>query len=58
MANLSNEQRRALRTLAGSPNGCTEALMLAQGFQLATLGDLMLGGFAWLRLETHSLSCG
>jgi hypothetical protein len=46
MANLNDEQRRALHILALSPNGCTEESMLAHGFELATLGDLMFGGFA------------
>jgi hypothetical protein len=46
MANLSDEQRRALHILALSPNGCSEEAMLAHGFELATLGDLMFGGFA------------
>jgi hypothetical protein len=46
MAKLSNEQRRALWFLAGSPNGCTEALMMTQGFESAMLGDLALNGLA------------
>jgi hypothetical protein len=45
MAKLSDEHRRALRTL-GSPNGHTEADMLTHGFELATLGDVMFEGFA------------
>jgi hypothetical protein len=31
MATLTDEQRRPLRLLSRSPNGCTEALMLAHG---------------------------
>jgi hypothetical protein len=46
MEKLSDEQRRALRILALSPNGCAEAAMLTHGFELATLGDLTFGGFA------------
>jgi hypothetical protein len=46
MARLTDEQRRALRLLARSPNGCTEALMLAHGFESAMLGDLVLNGLA------------
>jgi hypothetical protein len=46
MTLLSDEKRRALQLLARSPNGCTEALMMAHGFELALLGDLALGGFA------------
>ena len=30
---ISNDQRRALRVLAGGPHGCTEASMLAHGFK-------------------------
>jgi hypothetical protein len=39
-----NEQRRALQLLARSPNGCTEALIMAHGFEGAMLGQLMLDG--------------
>jgi hypothetical protein len=46
MAELSDEQRRGLVLLARSPNGCTEALMMAHGFELAFLGKLLLDGFA------------
>jgi hypothetical protein len=41
---LSAEQNRALRLLAGSPNGYTEANMLAHGFTAETLGRLVLDG--------------
>jgi hypothetical protein len=33
MAKLSDEMRRGLRLLAGTPNGCTEAVMPAHGFK-------------------------
>jgi hypothetical protein len=46
MANLTDEQRRALRLLARSPNGCTEALLMAHAFEIAMLGTLVLGGLA------------
>jgi hypothetical protein len=46
MTNLTDEQRRALQLLARSPNGCTEALMLAHGFESAMLSDLVLNGLA------------
>jgi hypothetical protein len=46
MAKLTDEQRRALRLLARSPNGCTEALMMAYGFEVAMLGKLVLDGLA------------
>ena len=40
------ERLRALRLLAGSPLGCTEAIMLAHGFTVETLGSLVLDGLA------------
>jgi hypothetical protein len=40
------ERNRALRVLAGAPNGCTEAIMLAHGFTVETLGRLVLDGLA------------
>jgi hypothetical protein len=46
MANLTDEQRRALRLLARRPNGCTEALLMAHAFEIAMLGTLVLGGLA------------
>jgi hypothetical protein len=44
--NLPDEQRRALELLARSPNGCTEALMLAHGFELKMLDQLEIDGLA------------
>jgi hypothetical protein len=44
MAKLTDEQHRAL--LARSPNGCTEALMMAHGFESAMLGQLVVDGLA------------
>jgi hypothetical protein len=46
MADLTDEQRRALQLLARSPDGCTEALMMAYGFPIEMLGDLAMAGFA------------
>jgi hypothetical protein len=40
------EQRRALRLLARNPTGCTEAFMLAHGFNAKMLGRLVLDGLA------------
>jgi hypothetical protein len=40
------ELNRALRLLAGSPNGATEAIMLAHGFKVETLGRLVVDGLA------------
>jgi hypothetical protein len=46
MAKLSKEKRRALQLLARSPNGCTEALMMAHGFELVMLAKLVIDGLA------------
>jgi hypothetical protein len=46
MAKLTDEQRRALRILARSPNGCIEARMMAFGFEHALLGKLVFDGLA------------
>jgi hypothetical protein len=43
---VSGEQRRALRLLAGSPLGATEAIMLAHGFTNAMLDALVRDGLA------------
>jgi hypothetical protein len=40
----SHARRHALRFLAGSPDGCTEAVMLAHGFALGFLADLVNDG--------------
>jgi hypothetical protein len=46
MAKLSDEEIRALRLLARSPNGCTEPVILAHGFALDHIANLVFGGFA------------
>jgi hypothetical protein len=46
MTKLTDEQRRALRLLAHSPNGCTEAVLMAHGFDLEMLGQLVTDGLA------------
>ncbi len=51
MAELTDEQRRALRILARSPNGCTEALMLAYRFTDDMLAELMVNGLLTARYE-------
>jgi hypothetical protein len=50
MANLIDEQRRALRLLVRSPNGCTEAVMLEHGFRTNFASDLVRAGLAAARL--------
>jgi hypothetical protein len=51
MADLTDEQRRALRILTRSPNGCTEALMRAYRFTDDTLAKLMVNGLLTARNE-------
>jgi hypothetical protein len=43
---MSRDQYRALRLLAGSPLGATEAIMLARGFRNAMLDTLVRDGLA------------
>jgi hypothetical protein len=43
---MSCDQHRALRLLAGSPLGVTEAIMLAHGFMNAMLDTLVRDGLA------------
>jgi len=40
------DQRRALKLLAVSRNGCTEAVMLAHGFPVPLLVELVRSGLA------------
>jgi hypothetical protein len=40
------DRRRALTVLAGSADGCTEALMLAHGFTIPLLVELIQAGLA------------
>jgi hypothetical protein len=49
---LSAEQRRALELLAGSPRGCTKARLLADGFTVDMLTDLVREGLATAQRET------
>jgi len=50
-----SDRRRALRVLAGAPEGVTEALMLAHGFRVELLIDLCIAGLAMAKPEqTHA----
>jgi hypothetical protein len=49
MATLSDEQLRALRFLARHRGGCTEAMLLEQGFTAGQVGYLIYAGLAKLR---------
>ena len=51
---MRHDERRALQLLARSPNGRTEALMLAHGFSPVMLGKLVLDDLA--RLDRTSRS--
>jgi hypothetical protein len=51
MPKLTNEQRRALRILARSPSGCTEALMLAYHFTDDMLAELAVDGLLTVHQE-------
>ena len=46
MAKLTNEHLRALLLLARSPNGCTEAMLMAHGFPIEMLEELVTTGLA------------
>jgi hypothetical protein len=41
---LKPDQLRALSTLAGNPNGCTEATLIAQGFTVDSLVEVIEAG--------------
>jgi hypothetical protein len=56
MAELTNEERRALHLLASSLNGYAEAVLIAHGFELEMLGKLVLDGFA--EVEPHTTMTG
>ena len=43
---LSAEQRQVLELLAGGPRGCTKGRLLADGFTVDTLVDLVREGLA------------
>jgi hypothetical protein len=46
------DQREALQMLARSPNGSTESIMLAHGFGIGTLHDLVRNGLATAERRT------
>jgi DNA-binding PadR family transcriptional regulator len=43
---ITAEEREALRMLAGLPDGSTESVMLAHGFAIGMLRDLVRNGLA------------
>jgi len=52
LAESSSDHRRALTMLAESPDGCTEALLMAHGFRLKTLAELIVAGLATMKSES------
>jgi hypothetical protein len=53
---LNADQRRALRLLASSPDGCPEALFLAHGFTANLVEALITAGF--VAAETRHMRAG
>jgi hypothetical protein len=56
MAALSDEELRALRLLARYPSGCTEQVMLANGFTPDQIANLVFGGLA--KREVRNVALG
>jgi hypothetical protein len=46
MAKLNDEELRALRTLARSPSGCAKSVLMAHGFELDQVANLVFRGLA------------
>jgi hypothetical protein len=46
MAKLTDEQLRALQLLARERTGCAEVVLLAEGFSVGQLAELVIDGFA------------
>src|SRR6516165_12400296 len=51
MPTTKQQRRRALELLEASIDGCTEAIMLAYGFQIELLIELINAGFATTSIE-------
>jgi hypothetical protein len=50
MADLNDEERRALQALARNPDGCMEPVLLADGFDVGMLAVLVVEGFADMKI--------
>jgi hypothetical protein len=48
---ITPKQREALRMLAGSPDGCTVTTLMARGYAIVALHDLVRNGFATAHRE-------
>ena len=56
-AQSATDQRRALELLAGSAKqGCTEAFLLAHGFTVELLADMVRAGLATVQIERAHLA--
>jgi hypothetical protein len=49
MATLSDDQRQPLEALVRYPDGCAEAVLLADGFSIRLLSGLVIDGYATLQ---------
>jgi hypothetical protein len=56
MSKLTHEELRALRLLAQYPSGCTESVILAHGFKLDRLANLVFRGF--VKREVSNVTIG
>jgi hypothetical protein len=56
MSKLTHEELRALRLLAQYPSGCTEPVILAHGFKLDRLANLVFRGF--VKREVSNVTIG
>jgi hypothetical protein len=56
MEKLSDEELRALRFLARHSSGCTEPVILAHGFELDQIANLVFRGFA--KREVSNVTIG
>lgn len=50
------DRRRALELLDASPDGCTESIMLAHGFTVDLLVELVRAGLATAQTERSRIS--
>jgi hypothetical protein len=50
------DRRRALELLASSPDGCSEAIMLARGFTVEQMAELVHAGLATTNAERVGLA--
>jgi|SRR6266404_1132927 hypothetical protein len=50
--NIRPSHRRVLRALAKTQHGCDVNALLTRGFKIETMGDLVGGGLATVRVET------